>query len=114
MGIARIIGAALIAVSVAMLPAAGGAAFKLKPPDITETSGSEPEHACCPPATDPCDMAMDGCGSMAACALKCFSFAAGLASPLTYGWTLAGSLPLLESNGLHSQTGSPPFRPPRI
>jgi hypothetical protein len=114
MRIARIIGAVLIALSVALLPAAGGAAFKLKSQDITETSGSETEHDCCPPGSDPCDMAVDGCGSMATCALKCFSFAAGLASPLTDPWTLASRLPVLEDHGLRSHTGSPPFRPPRL
>jgi hypothetical protein len=56
---------------------------------------------------------MDTCGSMATCALKCFSFATGLTSPLTDPWALASSLPLLESRSLRSQTGSPPFRPPR-
>ena len=114
MGIARIIWAALIALSVALLPAAGGAAFKLKPTDITETSGSEPEHDCCPPGSDPCDMAVDGCGSMATCALKCFSFATGFGAPLTDPWMLSSRLPLLENDGLRSQTGSPPFRPPRV
>lgn len=57
---------------------------------------------------------MDGCGSMAACALKCFSYAGGVSSPLGYSLTLAEVLPPRQSDAVRSQIGSPPFRPPRV
>jgi hypothetical protein len=114
MALARTILAVLIAASVALLPAAGGAAFKLQPSDAAEMSAAEPMHDCCPPDANPCGKAMDNCGSMAACALKCFSFAGGTSSLLQYPLTPAGLMPLFESDGFRPQTGSPPFRPPRI
>ncbi len=109
----------LIALSVVMLPAAGGAAFKLKSQDGTEQVGVEmsavePMDDCCPHAANPCGQAMDGCGSMATCSLSCSSIAGGVSSPLIYSLTLATTLPLFDSGGFRSQTSSPPFRPPRV
>lgn len=104
----------LIALSVAMLPAAGAAAFKLKSQDATEMSASEPMHDCCPPAANPCDQAMDDCGSMATCAMKCFNYSGGVSTPLVHPLTRADIVPLFASIGFHSQTASPPFRPPRV
>ena len=129
MALARTILALLIAASVAVLPAAGAAAFKLKSQDATEMSAGksmhdEPMHAesvhdasmhdCCPPEANPCDKAMDNCGNMATCAVKCFSGSTFASSPLSFPLTLSGVMPLFESGDFHSQTGSPPFRPPRI
>ena len=114
MTLARTILTFLIAASVASLPAAGAGAFKSQSQEPTEMSASEPTHDCCPPAANPCDKAMGDCGSMAACALKCFSFAGGMSSPLDYPAMLVGLMPLFESGAFHPQTGSPPFRPPRI
>ena len=124
MTLVRTILALLIAMSVAILPAAGAAPFKLKSQDATEMSASEPMydepmhdepmHDCCPPAANPCDRAMDDCGTMATCALKCFSYSTGASSPLSFPLTLASVMPLFESSDFHSQTGSPPFRPPRV
>ena len=113
MAIARTILALLIALSVASLPAAGAAAFKLKPHDMAEMSASEPMD-CCPPAANPCDKAMGDCASMAACMVNCLSYAGGMSSPLVYPVTLAALMPLFESGVLHSHTSSPPFRPPRV
>jgi hypothetical protein len=114
MAFARTIFALLIAASVALLPAAGAGAFTLKSQDATEMSATEPTHDCCPPAANPCDKAMDDCGTMATCALKCFSCSTGVSSPLSFPLTLASVMPLFESGDFYSQTGSPPFRPPRI
>jgi hypothetical protein len=110
MALVRTIFALLIALSVAMLPAAGAAAFKVKPPATTEMSAPEPMHECCPPAADPCD---DG-GSMATCAATCCVYATDLGSPLVYPTMHADLMPLLPSVALPSQLGSPPFRPPRV
>src|SRR5262245_24839281 len=111
MALMRTIFGLLIAVSVAMLPAAGAAAFKLKSQDATEMSASEPEHDCCPPAANPCDQG--DCSSMAACAASCNIFAGGVASPLAYPPMLAEAMPLSSSGAGPSQQSSPPFRPPR-
>src|SRR5215472_3423310 len=113
MAFARTILAMLIALSLALLPAAAGAAFTLKAQDATEMSAAEPMHDCCPPKANPCDKTTDDCGSMAACAMKCFGYS-GDASPLVYLPTHADAVPLFESGDFHSQTGSPPFRPPRV
>src|SRR5262249_39534394 len=112
MAIVRTILAMLIALSVAMLPATGGAAFTLKAQDSAEMSAAEPMHDCCPPKANPCDKTADDCGSMAACAMKCFGYT-GSISPLMYLPAHADAVSLFDSNGLRSQTGSPPFRPPR-
>ena len=114
MAFARTIFALLIAASVALLPAAGAAAFKLKSQDATEMSATEPTHDCCPPAANPCDKAMDDCGTMATCALKCFSSSTGASSPLSFPLTLRGRDAAVRGSDFHSQTGSPPFRPPRV
>jgi hypothetical protein len=124
MALARTILALLIAASVAVLPAAGAAAFKLKSQDATEMSAGksmqdepmhdESMHECCPPEANPCDKAMDTCASMATCALKCFGYSTGPSSPLSFPLTFASVMPVFESGDFHSQTGSPPFRPPRV
>ena len=111
--LARTILALLIAASVAVLPAAASSLFKLQSQDATEMSTSEQTHDCCPPSADPCDKSMD-CATMAACALKCFSYTAGPSSPLVYAFTLADRMPLLQGVGFRPQTTSPPFRPPRV
>jgi hypothetical protein len=114
MSFTRTILAILIAASVAMLPMAGGFGFKLKSQNATEISAVEPMHDCCPPAANPCDKTMDDCGSMAACATKCFGYSGGVSTPLGYLLTRADVLPLFESDDFRSLTGSPPFRPPRV
>ena len=122
MRFARTILAILIALSVAMLPAAGAAAFTPKSAPMNmqamQMSASEPMHDCCPgeanPNNNPNNKAMDDCGSAAACALKCFSFVGGVRSPLGYSLTFAERVPPRQSDAVRSLTGSPPFRPPRV
>jgi hypothetical protein len=133
MGIGRTILAALISLSVTMLPAAGSVALKstsksmpvstsqsatsqdpMESQDAMDMSAAGPMDDCCPHPADPCDKAMGGCASMATCALKCFSFAGSASSPLIYPRALANVLPLFESGPFRSQTSVPPFRPPRI
>ena len=111
MRIARTILALLIAASVAMLPAVAGAALKVKSMETAEMSVSEPMHDCCP---HPCDKTIEDCLSMAACALKCFGFAPTSFSQLAHPLMLASTMPDFASGVLHSQTGHPPFRPPRV
>jgi hypothetical protein len=120
MSIGRTILAVLVSLSVAMLPAAVGAGVNSKSPDrpdmsMTEdVSMSEDMHDCCPPMANPRDHAMDNCGTMATCALKCFSFAGTSSSFITFPASFAKMITPLEHNPFSSQTGAPPFRPPRV
>jgi hypothetical protein len=107
----RIILALLVALSVALLPAAGGAGVKSSEP--AGMSAMEDMPDCCPQKADPCEKAMDNCGTMATCALKCFSFAS-TSSIVVFPWTFATMTIPFAANPFASQTGSPPFRPPRI
>jgi hypothetical protein len=111
MTIFRTILVAFLALSVAMLPMVGGAASSVKSADM---SVSDDMSDCCPPQTNPCEEGMDNCGSMATCPLKCFSFAGTTITDLVVPDVFAESVPSLVSQTFRSQTGSPPFRPPRV
>jgi hypothetical protein len=117
MSTGRTILALLISLSVALLPAAAGAGVSSKSPDqadmsMTEdVSMTEDMHDCCPPMANPC--AMDNCGSMAICALKCFSFAGTSSEIIVFSATSVKMIAPFERNPFSSQTGAPPFRPPR-
>ena len=119
MSIGRTILALLVSLSVAMLPAAAGAGVNSKTPDqadmsMTEdVSMSEDMHDCCPPEANPCGPAMDHCGTMATCALKCFSFAGTSSEIIVFPATSVKMIAPFERNSFSSQTGAPPFRPPR-
>jgi hypothetical protein len=114
MCIGRTILALLIALSVAFLPAAGVAGGSVKSPESADMSAMEDMHDCCPPQANPCDKAMDCCGTMAGCALKCFSFAATASSIIVFPSISATMTASLVSHSFPSQMGSPPFRPPRV
>ena len=120
MSIGRTILALLVSLSVALLPAAAGAGVCPKSADqadmsMTEdVSMTEDMHDCCPPEANPCNHAMDNCGSMATCALKCFSFAGTSSSVIVFPAAFAKMIAPLEHNPFSSQTGAPPFRPPRV
>ncbi len=107
---ARTILALLIALSVAVLPGVGGASFAMKAADTAVMEDMD----CCPSKSNPCDKAMDGCTSMATCALKCFSFTPGSSVSLSYPIKVVSDMPLPFASAFHSQTSSPPFRPPRV
>jgi len=109
----RTILALLVALSVALLPAASGAGVSVKSPAPAGMSAMEDMPDCCPQKADPCEKAMDNCGTMATCALKCFSFV-GTSSIVVFPSTFASMTIPSAANPLSSQTGSPPFRPPRL
>jgi hypothetical protein len=113
MSIGRTILALLVALSVALLSAAAGAGVNAKSPSPADMSMMDDMSDCCPKA-NPCDKAMDDCGTMATCALKCFSFAATSSSVIAFPSTFAKMTPLFGGNPFSSQTGTPPFRPPRV
>lgn len=110
----RTILALLIALSVATLPAAGGAGVNSESPEPAGMSVTEDVPDCCPHKANPCEKAMDGCAAMVACALKCFSFAGAASSIIVFPSPFANMMIPLAANPFSSQTGSPPFRPPRI
>jgi hypothetical protein len=110
MTIGRTVLALLIALSVAMLPAAGAAGMNSHSPAAADMSVMEDMRDCCPHKANPCD----DCGTMAACALKCFSFAGASSSAIVFPLNFAKVVTTFVGNPLSSQTSSPPFRPPRV
>jgi hypothetical protein len=114
MGIGRTILALLLALSVAMLPAASGAGVSVKSPEPMDMSMMEEMTDCCPHKANPCEKAMDDCAAMATCVLKCFSFAGTLSSIIVFPSACAKMATFFANNPFSSQTGSPPFRPPRV
>jgi hypothetical protein len=114
MNIGRIVLALLIALSVGMLPAASGAGLNVKPAESAGMSAMQEMPDCCPHKANPCGKAMDDCGAMATCALKCFSFAGTSSSIIVFASVFARMTALFATNAFSAQTGSPPFRPPRI
>src|SRR6476661_4610071 len=103
MSFARTILATLIAISVAMVPATGGAAISTKPVEMS--MADQADMPCCPP---------DDCKGSIACALKCFNFVATIfpaTTPLPHG---ADGPPQSFAGGkLHGYV-SPPTHPPPI
>jgi len=112
MNIARTIVAFLIALSVAMLPAAGSAAMSTKSPEVAGIDVTDDMSDCCPHKVSPCEKTMDDCGAMATCALKCFSFL-GTSAVIVCPSAFAKMTASFAANPFSSQAGSPPFRPPR-
>jgi len=99
----RVILAAMIAFSVAMLPAVGGAAVASK---SSAASMSDPgsENGM------PCDKAIGDCKTFAGCALKCFNFLETIAPEL---WPPASNTePSFVAKAFRSHMNTPPFRPP--
>ena len=112
MSIGRTIVALLIVLSVAILPAAAGAGMTVKSPAAAGISMTEDMSDCCPHKANPCEETMDDCGTMAACALKCFSFL-GASAVIVFPSAFAKMTASFAANPFSSQAGSPPFRPPR-
>jgi hypothetical protein len=113
MAFARTILALVTALAVAFLPAVGGAAVNAKTYHANEMTAAGSMDDCCPHATNRCDNAAHECGSMATCALHCFSFTGGQSSPLGYPRRVGHLVPTFESVDFYTHTGNPPFRPPR-
>jgi len=102
--VARTILAVVIAISVATVPATGGAAISTKP---VEMSMANPADMPCCPATD------DSKGSVA-CAFKCLSFVAAMFPPPVVLSPIAdGPPPSLGVSALHGHV-IPPAHPPPI
>jgi hypothetical protein len=111
MSLVRTIVVALVALSVAMLPVAGGMARAAMSHDMTLSAG---EGDCCP-HHQPCEKEVDDCGSMAGCALKCFNFSGALTATVVF--TLTPSVLekfALTVPGVPSPSDNPPLPPPRV
>lgn len=102
----------LIALSVAILPAAGDFAFAATSDAAVSTVDHDCEHhhgSC-----DDHSKAMDDCLSVAGCAAKCFNFVGNLVSGPAFVPVGAIVLTLAASQVVASEIGIPPFRPPRV
>ena len=119
MHIARMMLVVLIGLSVALLPAAAGFA--------TGTAQAAPAAATASvSAMHDCDHHMHASGgetqkpdrdciSMNGCVFQCFSFTGVAASDASYAPASGTAFQLVRiSDRLSSQTGSLPFRPPRV
>ncbi|MBX6425549.1 MAG: hypothetical protein IRZ09_06465 [Variibacter sp.] len=125
MGVVRTILVFLIALSVALLPAAGtvaaaASAHLSATQDLTQGLQESPAVApddCAHDQAPCCDhgsKTMGDCPSMATCPAKCFNYTGAVLPDLLP--TPAGSTlePMAASDLVVSKTGSPPFRPPRV
>jgi hypothetical protein len=121
MKVGRIILALLIALSVAVLPAASGVAVVAKSSAMSDMAATDHQDMatmedmdCCPHPANPSDKAMDEFACMAMCALSCFAFGGADVSAITFPPHQARLIWALATNPFNAQTGSPPFRPPRV
>jgi hypothetical protein len=100
----RAVLAAVVALSIAVVPAVGGAAIA----SSSHISMSDDEGM-------PCNKAMDDSKAIAACALKCFNFAGVVVVvpvlPSAYVVHLERSF---ITNTFRSHPTRPPFRPPAV
>ena len=103
MAFARTILAALIAISVALVPATGGAAISTKPVEMS--MADQADMPCCPP---------DDCKGSIACALKCFNFVAAMfPAAVALSHIVDGLPPSFADDTLYGYV-SPPTHPPPI
>ena len=129
MRIGRTILALLVSLSVAILPAAGGAVpLTASAPDMAAPQPlhvdaaeatpdpmamAEPTDDCCNHGTMPCDQGKN-CASALMCAMHCFNFTTVEESQIVFPLTLAAKVLPPADRAVPSATGAPPFRPPRV
>jgi hypothetical protein len=121
MSTARRILALLIAVSLAMLPAAGHAGIAVVTADAVAMDQSMhhmhdmaamDDMDCCPHKSHPAGKSVDDCATMAGCVL-CVGFLGAVSSEIASPLLLTSSTSPFAGTPLDSHGGSPPFRPPR-
>ena len=115
--------AAWIALSVAVGPATGGFAVaslaeapKAGLPSESPQTSKTPQLSaadCCDHDGMPVDPMNNNCQAAAGCAAKCFSLYGVMFSGIVLAPEFGQPKPLMASQSLDSQTGTPPFRPPR-
>ena len=111
MNIGRTIVVVLVALSVALLPVAGGSVLALSLEKSLQTNMLD----CCPHGK-PCEKKPgNGCGSMAGCALTCFDFSGTMVSGIVARPVPAADIePVLISLSVHLNPTAPPLPPPRV
>jgi hypothetical protein len=131
MHIGRTILTFLVAASVALLPTAGAFALPSDEPTVSDdviASGHDrcdhasmasevvvaSAHDCCDHQSIPADQVMKECAASAGCTAKCFSVVALVFSSVAIPSPTGGTESHFASKPFYSQTGSPPFRPPRV
>lgn len=107
MSIGRTILSLVVALSVAMLPAAGMGAKLAEAPISEAMVDSGDYHAM------PCHKAIDDCCSMAACALMCFGFSGISISNFSFRLIPADTASPIASDAFRPQIAGPPRPPPR-
>ena len=117
--IVRTILAAVISVSVAVMPAAAGAV-----PVAKSLQNAVSEVAPSATVPDDCDhhaapghrgsKAADDCASMAACAAHCFNYTGTVLPSIALAPTASRSQPVAAAGFVVSKIDNPPFRPPRV
>jgi hypothetical protein len=111
MSIGRTILTFVLALSVAVLPIGSGFATPAAEPAVAELTMSG--HDCCDHDEMPINKMKD-CQASAACVTKCFSVCGVVwSSPIVHPPLTGVELPFV-AEAYHSQSGSPPFRPPRV
>jgi len=117
--IARTILALLIAVSLAVLPAAGHAGVMVKAGGAsamdhvaTHDMSAMDDMDCCPHKTHPAHKAIDDCASMAGCVL-CFGFLRPTPYEIVSPVVITSTMVAFATDPIDSQPAHPPFRPPR-
>jgi hypothetical protein len=99
----RTVLAGLIAISIAMVPATGGAAIPTKPVEMS--MADQTDVPCCVP---------DDCKGSTACAFKCFNFVAvTFPAPIALSHFVDEPPPSFAGGTLHGFV-SPPTHPPPI
>jgi hypothetical protein len=122
----RMIMTLVIALSVAILPAAGSAVSIANPAskgaseamskDMTRASDmSSAMNECCPDhaKTRPCDRSSEQC-PMAPCAAQPVNIASAAVLSFDLPFVMGQSLPIPVDQVVALYSGSPPFRPPRV
>jgi hypothetical protein len=111
MSIGRTIVVFVLAFSVAVLPVGGGIAAPAAAPAASELMAST--HDCCDHDEMPINKMKD-CQAAAGCVTKCFSVCGVVwSSPIAHPPLTGPALPFV-AEAYHSQSASPPFRPPRV
>ena len=100
----RVILAALVSISLAMVPAVGGV-------DLTKST----TMAVTDQADMPCCNSSDDCKTPAACTLKCFNFIGAIAAPMVpLPCVLEKTQISFVPDALREHLNSPPTRPPPV
>lgn len=98
----RIILVALIAISIALVPIAGGAVVSIE--SIEMSVPDQADMPCCAP---------DDCKASMACAVKCFNFIGVVIPAMVLLPTVVTAAPPFFAQGaLHEHVRSPPTHPP--